>query len=225
MSSPTTTPPSPPPKVHIKITLTPPTHSFTTCSLTPLLTFTITSTAPHPITLFTFNHPLSLPSALTNRTITIHALPSRQKVETCSLRVNRPAITRIRGDADEAFYLTLYPDTPVELSTPFGRGGGVNKVRPVPKAVAEKGWEVDDEGRERKVRRSVQPTGVDGLEPGVEYEVGLDRESLEGMWWAGVEKGEVLVEERTGKGRYMQDYGGGDGVEWVVEVGVVKVEE
>ncbi|KAK4198321.1 hypothetical protein QBC40DRAFT_284041 [Triangularia verruculosa] len=219
--------PSTAPKVHVTMTIDPQTHSFTTDALPPLLTLKITSSYTTPITFFTFNRPLSLPSALTNRTITIHCLPSLQKIETCSFRVNRPAITRVKGDSDESFYLTLYPNTTVEISTPFGRGGGVNKIRPVPKKIAEKGWEVDEDGKERRIRRSVQPTGVDGLEPGWEYKVGLDRESLEGMWWAAVEKEEILVEDGA-EGRYVQDYGEwikDGGVEWVVEEGIVKVEE
>ncbi|KAK4653546.1 hypothetical protein QC762_507867 [Podospora pseudocomata] len=226
MSTTTPTTTSPPAKIHITITITPETHSFTTNPLPPLLTLSLLSHHPTQITLCTFNRPLALPSALTNRTITIHSLPSRQKIETCLFQVNRSPVTRIRGDSDEQFYLTLLPNTPTAISTPFGRGGGVNKIRPVPKAIAEKGWEVDEEGRERRVRRSVQPTGVDGLEPGLEYEVGLDRESLEGMWWAPVGREEILIEGGTTEGRYMGDYGGWvkGGIEWVVEGGRVKVE-
>ncbi|KAK4173889.1 hypothetical protein QBC36DRAFT_358871 [Triangularia setosa] len=176
---------------------------------------------PQPIAFFTFNRPLAFPSALSNRSITIHSLPSLQKIETAEIRLQRGPLTRIKGDSDERFYLALHPNTPLELSTLFGRGGGVNKIRPAPKSIAEKGWEVDEDGKERRIRRSVQPTGVDGLEPGLEYKVGLNKEKLERMWWAAVEK-------ETAEGRYVQDYEGwvkrGE-IECFVEEGVVRVEE
>lgn len=50
------------------------------------------------------------------------------------------------------------------LSTPFGRNG--SNVKPQPKAVVQRGWELDEDGNERKIRRSTRATGVDGLEPG-----------------------------------------------------------
>jgi len=78
-------------------------------------------------------------------------------------------------------------------------------VKPQPKAVVERGWELDDDGNEKKIRRSVLPIGVDGLEPGHEYVVGLNEEALKRMWWAPVGKEEILV-EGSAEGSYVQDY-------------------
>lgn len=46
-------------------------------------------------------------------------------------------------------------------------------VRPQPKEVVEKGWELDERGKEMRVRRSTKACGVDGLERGHRYKVDL----------------------------------------------------
>ena len=59
----------------------------------------------------------------------------------------------------------------------------------------QRGWELDDEGNERRIRRPKRATGVDGLEAGCSYRVGLDAEALEKCKWAFATKEEVLVEK------------------------------
>lgn len=78
------------------------------------------------------------------------------------------------------------------VSTGFSRGGG---KRPQPKSVVERGWELDDEGNEMKVRRSTQGCGVDGLECGHRYRADIEKARLESVWWRWGEKDEMLVEQ------------------------------
>lgn len=108
-----------------------------------------------------------------------------------------------RGTADEEYFLPLKPNQTMELSTGFGRGGG--GVKPQPKAIVQRGWEIDENGREMEIRRSVNATGVDGLEPGHEYRVGLNMAALGKVTWAPVAKDEVLV-DHADEGSYLQDY-------------------
>ncbi|KAG9615123.1 hypothetical protein KCU86_g30, partial [Aureobasidium melanogenum] len=92
------------------------------------------------------------------------------------------------------------------LSTPFGRNG--SNVKPQPKAIVERGWELDEYGNERKIRRSTRATRVDGLEPGHEYLVRLNHELLEQYKWTPARKEQVLIDpsERGSKGSHVQDY-------------------
>lgn len=68
-------------------------------------------------------------------------------------------------------------------------------MRPQPKEVVEKGWELDERGKEMGVRRSTKGCGVDGLERGHRYKVDVKREVVEGIWWWWGDKEEVLVEK------------------------------
>lgn len=78
------------------------------------------------------------------------------------------------------------------VSTGFGRGGGA--FPPDPKAVVERGWMRDKDGKELKIRRSKHGCGVDGLEGGHRYRVDVARGELMGIrWWWGT-KEEIIVE-------------------------------
>lgn len=78
------------------------------------------------------------------------------------------------------------------VSTGFGRGGGA--FPPDPKAVVERGWMRDKDGKELKIRRSKHGCGVDGLEGGHRYRVDVARGELMGIrWWWGT-KEEIMVE-------------------------------
>ena len=68
-------------------------------------------------------------------------------------------------------------------------------MRPQPKELVERGWDVDDEGRETRVRRSTMGRGVDGLEREHSYRVDVRKEAIEGMWWRWGKKRDFLVEE------------------------------
>ena len=58
----------------------------------------------------------------------------------------------------------------------------------------ERGWVLDEEGNELKIRRSTHGCGVDGLEVGHRYKVGVTRGPLMGLWWRWGTKEEFQVE-------------------------------
>ncbi|THY52477.1 hypothetical protein D6C99_04132 [Aureobasidium pullulans] len=191
------------PFIDVELSITPSTHSFTQPS-PPILTMVLTSRATRPITFFTWDTPLHFNRALTNNGVTITDIATNEPVRTTRLLVQRVAINRIRGSFDEELYLTLLPNIPVTLSRPFGRGNS-GTVKPLPKSIVQKGWELDDQGNPMKIRRSQSATGVDGLEAGKEYRVGLNMELLEKCKWSFATKDEVLV-DRGDKGSSPSDY-------------------
>jgi hypothetical protein len=83
------------------------------------------------------------------------------------------------------------------ISEELGRNGG--KIKPQPRAVVQRGWELDEHGNERKIRRYKKATGVDGLEPGHLYFVRLNHELLERCKWTPARK-EVVLVDRRGRG-------------------------
>ncbi|KAI1748408.1 hypothetical protein F4782DRAFT_542913 [Xylaria castorea] len=190
------------PWVDIQVSFDRPTHSYSQHE-PPRIFITATSRAQHPITLYTWRLPLDPKGALTSNGYIITDLFTGNPVKTSHCMISRGPQLRVRGSYDEQFFLTLQPNEPVQLSTGFGRKGG--GIKPDPQAVVERGWERDEHGNERKIRRSTQVTGVDGLQPGHTYSVGLNVEALDGCRWASVTKDEILV-DRRGKGSYIQDY-------------------
>ncbi|TRX88349.1 hypothetical protein FHL15_010787 [Xylaria flabelliformis] len=190
------------PRVDIQISFDRQTHSYSQAE-PPRIFITITSRAQHPITLYTWRGPLDPKGALSNNGYIITDLTTGNPVRTTRIMVNRGPQLRVRGSSDDPFFLTLQPNDPVQLSTGFGRGGG--SFKPDPRAVVERGWERDENGNERKIRRSTQATGVDGLEPGHTYSVGLDMEALERYRWAPVTRDEILVDYWR-EGSYVLDY-------------------
>lgn len=86
------------------------------------------------------------------------------------------------------------------------------------------GWERDENGNERKIRRSRNATGVDGLEAGCSYRIGVDRDSLEQCKWAFATKDEVLVDHRDA-GSYVEDFAWEKEtkIEWTVAEAVLEV--
>ncbi|KAI0193454.1 hypothetical protein F4808DRAFT_475328 [Astrocystis sublimbata] len=190
------------PRIDIQISFDRSTHSYSQPE-PPKITITAISRAKHPITVFTWRRPLDPHGALSSSGYSITDLSTGNHVKTTHVMINRTALLRVRGSSDEKYFLTLLPNTPVELSIGFGRGRG--GVKPDPRSVVERGWERDEQGNERKIRRSSKATGVDGLEPGHTYSVGLNMESLRACWWAPVTKDEILVNQR-GEGSYVQDY-------------------
>lgn len=167
---------------------------------------TLLSLASQPITLFTWDTPLHLQGCLSNDGITITDLTTSTAVPTSVVRIQRTPIARLRGSGDGDLYLTLLPDIPVTVSRPFGRGkaDGTIVSKPLPKHIVQQGWELNDKEEQMKIRRSKKATGVDGLEAGHDYSVGVRLEMLEGVWWTFATKEEVLVDER--KGASVQDF-------------------
>ncbi|KAK8032338.1 hypothetical protein PG990_002072 [Apiospora arundinis] len=82
---------------------------------------------------------------------------------------------RVQGCIEEAYFVTLQTGIPIEIPIYFGRPSR----RPQP-------WS--------EIRRSVAVTGVDGLEPGHEYEVGFSEDDLRSIMWAPVHKQDILLE-------------------------------
>ena len=108
---------TPAPRIDIEISFDRSTHSYSQETEPPKVTLTATSRAVHPVTIFTWRKPLDPKGALTSEGYTITDVTTGQRVKTTKIMVNRSAIRRVRGDFDEQFYLTLQPNTPVELST------------------------------------------------------------------------------------------------------------
>ena len=185
------------PKLTVKLSLSRSSYSFSEPT-PPELSLVITSNCDRPLTIFTWGKALWPRLALAQRKFRIIDLTNNAEVTQTSIQIQRMPPTRIRGSADEAYYMTIMPDVPATVSTPFGRPN----FRPQPKAVAERGWEVDDEGNEMKVRRSIYALGVDGLEPGHSYRLDVKRMGLEGIWWRWGTKEDYLVDPDTqGAGR------------------------
>ncbi|KAI1386019.1 uncharacterized protein F4822DRAFT_360463 [Hypoxylon trugodes] len=189
------------PRIDIQLSFDRSTHSYSQ-SEPPQIRLKVTSRAEHAITFFTWREPLDPKGALTNNGYMITDLTTGQEVKTTGgIQINRAPLRRVRGDYDERFFLTLEPDTPVELSTWFGRGN----TKPDLRAIVERGRERDEHGNELTARRSTQATGVDGLEPGHQYSVTLNMEGLRSCLWAPVSKDEILVDHR-GEGSQVYDY-------------------
>jgi hypothetical protein len=190
------------PRIDVKIVINPSTHSYSDGS-TPTVTLRITSRADHPITIHTWMRPLNPKDALVSRGFVITDLATGKPVKTTELRVNRRPATRVAGTRDEDEYLELLPEIPVDVSTGFGRGGGA--YRPEPWDRVRQGVLFDADSKPLNIRRSASVAGFDGLEPGHQYSVTLNRESLALSRWAPVPKAAVLVDQ-TGQGSYLQDY-------------------
>lgn len=183
------------PKVSIVLALNPSTYHFSEPTA-PELSLTVTSDSDKPFMVFTWNTVLWPKLALAQRQFIITDLTDNVEVTQTSIMLQRMPFSRVRGAPDEVYYLDILPDTPTTISTPFGRGN----TQPQPKAVAQRGWEVDEEGNERE---SVHASGVDGLEPGHRYRLEVKREGLEGMWWRWGTKEDFLVDANSPEERRM----------------------
>lgn len=180
------------PTLSITLSLSRSTYSFSEHQ-PPELSLTVTSNADKPLTVFTWHRPLWPKLALCQRQFIITDLADNVEVPQTAVQIQRMPFTRIRGCSDNVYFVTIMPGTPTVVSTPFGRG----TAQPQPKAVAERGWELDSEGKEMKTRRSVHAHGVDGLEPGHRYRLDVKRVELYGMWWRWGSREEYLVDPDT----------------------------
>ena len=151
----------------------------------------VESHADRPLTIFTWQTPFDPKSGMTQSCFKITDLESDEIVPQEIIPLQRRPFSRVRGNIDEKYFLTLQPYTPTVVSTGFSRGGG---KRPQPRAVVERGWELDEQGNELKIRRGTQGCGIDGLEVGHRYKVGVTRGSLVGLWWRWGTKEEFQIE-------------------------------
>jgi len=209
------------PKLWIILSLSAATYRFSDPT-PPELSLTVTSNSERPLTVFTLHSILWPKLALAQRGFIMTDLTTGAEVKQTSIQLQRKAFTRIRGSPDEKYYLTIHPNHPTTVATPFSRGGN---ARPQPKAVIEGGWVLDENGKEMKVRRSVYAQGVDGLEVGHRYRLDVVPEKLQGLWWRWGTKDEVLVDERNPdrmlfpeqSEQVALDFGPIDGIEFNVE--------
>ena len=180
------------PKLTVKLSLSRSTYHFSEPT-PPELSLVITSNCDRPLTIFTWGKALWPKLALAQQKFRIIDLTDNAEVTQTAVQIQRMPHTRIRGSADETYYMTIVPGVPATVSAPFGRPN----FHPRPKAVAQQGWELDDEGNEMKVRRSIHALGVDGLEPGHRYRLDVKRMELEGIWWRWGTKEDYLVDPDT----------------------------
>jgi hypothetical protein len=89
------------------------------------------------------------------------------------------------------------------------------------------GWELDAEGKEMRIRRSRNATGVDGLEAGCSYRVGVNLEALNQCRWAFATKEEVLVDRGSGESYTVEAFPWEKErkIEWIVHEAVLDVTE
>ena len=179
------------PKLSVKLSLSSSTYCFSNPS-PPALSLTIESHADRPLTIFTWKTPFHPKTRMVFSCFKITDLETNELVPQTKIALQRNPFSRVRGSTDEQYLLTLQPHTPTVVSTGFSRGGG--KVPPQPRAVVERGWVLDEEGNELKIRRSTRGCGVDGLEVGHRYKVGVTRGPLMGLWWRWGTKEEFQVE-------------------------------
>lgn len=177
------------PKLSVKLSLAPTTYHFSNPDA-PELSLTIESRAESPITLFTWGTPFVPRMALVQQGFVLTSINSNAEVAQTSIMIQRLPMSRARGSGDEQYFLTLLPHTPITVATKFH--GGTS--RPLPRAMIERGWLLDEQGREMKIRRSTQACGVDGLEAGQRYRLDVVREKLAKTWWKWGIKDEVLVD-------------------------------
>ena len=179
------------PELSVKLSLSSSTYCFSNPT-PPVLSLTVESHADRPLTIFTWQTPFDPKIGMTQGCFKITDLESNELVPQGIIRLQRLPFSRVRGATDEKFFLTLQPHTPTVVSTGFSRGGG--KQPPQPRAVVERGWVLDEQGNELKIRRSTQGCGMDGLEVGHRYKVGVTRGPLMGLWWRWGTKEEFQVE-------------------------------
>jgi hypothetical protein len=177
----------------VKLSLSSSTYHFSDPN-PPVLALTVESQLDRPITLFTWRTPFHPASALTNGGFVITDTANNTTIPQTLTRIQRTPISRVRGSNDEKYFLTLHPHIPAVVAAGFGPGGGSR--RPQPRAIVERGWELDEQGNELKIRRSTKGCGVDGLEAGHRYRVDVARGALMGLWWRWGTKddGDILVD-------------------------------
>lgn len=180
------------PKISVVISLSPTTYHFSDPT-PPELSLTITSNSERPLTIFTWRTILHPQLALCQRRFVITDLTCGIEVPQTSVRLQRPAFARTRDHPDHQYYLTIHPGTPIVISTPFGRG----TARPQPKAIVQRGWALDDDGNEIKIRRSKAAHGVDGLEAGHRYRLDVASTEPQYVWWRWGAKEDNLVDRET----------------------------
>ncbi|KAI1084615.1 hypothetical protein F5B20DRAFT_522352 [Whalleya microplaca] len=190
------------PRITLGLSLDPRSHSYSSPT-PPTLSVTAALHASSPITVLIWHSALHPHLALRQGAFQITDLSTATVVKQLSIMLSRAPIQRKLGGPDDAHFVTIYPETPVTVSTLFGNPSGV-AGKPLPEG---------HEGRLRQaaggmaVARSV--CGVDGLRLGTRYRLeivdGVHR-SLTVDWWKWGTRDEVLAKECE-----PADLGEGDG--------------
>jgi len=173
-----------PPKVTIKLELTPQNYQFSNPT-PPTLTICLISHASSPLTIkIPHGSPLDVPRAMNQGAFPIFDLttspPTPVHIGDLSGYISVPPSPNKT--------LTLFPeDDSQRLTVAFNRGGSFETTyRPEPWEVVQKGRVLDKDGNLTGIRRPSVVTGVDGLEPGKRYRTTVDLEKLKGVsWWLG----------------------------------------
>ena len=188
--------PSSTPTISLTISVTPSTYSFADLH-PPSLSITLVSHSSSPVTLFTFFTPLDPRSGLNQDGFILTDLSTSPPVIVPQdfIRLQRLPFSRERGSDDDKYFVTLYPETPWTVSAGFATGGGEGWRRPQPKNVVKKGLVVDEHGNPTSARRGTRGSGVDGLESGKRYKVGVHSDQLSEVWWKWGERDEIMVEQ------------------------------
>ncbi|KAL8659747.1 MAG: hypothetical protein Q9202_006962 [Teloschistes flavicans] len=173
------------PEITIYLSLSPATYRFSDATA-PQLTVTAVSDSDKPFTVFSCGTVLNPPTGLTRCRFTITDLTTGIDLPQMTISPQRPhPHDRVRGSSSEKYWLTIQPGAPVILSTGFGPDYAG------PKAKAKCIWPDDKHGN-----RVVKVWGVDGLEPGHRYRLGIPMEEIrKRVWkWRWGTKEDFLVE-------------------------------
>ena len=179
---------SEPPEISISLSLSPNPYSYSSTD-PPTLSLTATSHAATPLTVLTYHTILHPNLALRQSAFQIRDLTTSAPIPQHTVQLSRLAFQRRLGSPDEQFFLTLFPEQPVTVSTEFGYP--VSSGPPLPKGHSGR----TREAAKGKVDRGV--LGVDGLESGREYELSVVR-GLDVTWWRWGTKEELLEPEGGG---------------------------
>jgi hypothetical protein len=171
------------PSISISMSLTPNPHSYS--SLTPpILSLTVTSHASRPLTIMTWHTLLYPDLALVQSAFRIRDLTAGTEADQTRIQLSRLPLRRQIGSYDEGRFLTLFPEQPATVSTPFGN----HTERPRPEGHPERMKQCARGQIPRRVR------GVDGLVVGRKYELSVCG-CLKVWWWRWGTREEVLEPE------------------------------
>lgn len=178
-----------PPKVTIKMELSPNTYHFSNAT-PPTLSFRMTSYASRPLTIrIPHGSPLDVKMAMNQGGYPIFDLstpsPTPLKIGDMTGYIHRPPSPNKQ--------LVLLPEREsVPFEVAFNRGASYEAAyRPQPWDIVRRGRVLDDNGNETSIRRPSEVAGVDGLEAGKKYKATMALNKLQTVpWWWGTEDDE-----------------------------------
>ncbi len=167
------------PKVSLGLSLEPTTHSYSSTTA-PKLILSLTSHAPRPLTIY--NDAIRPGRLVAEGKFSIFDVTSNvfvQQMKTRFCMFEPPS--KVHVPLREDMFYTLYPEIPVTLETSFGRNIRAPKPRSDPEF-----------GSINPRRDDIQARGVDGLEIGHQYRLGINGGWGAIAWWEWGEKEEVI---------------------------------